>query len=373
MEISASAKGSNTVSPSKTDSQVTAVVILGMHRSGTSALARVLSLLGGDLPKTLMQANATNEAGHWESAAIAKLNDRILESAGSSWHDWTEFNPGWFESPRAEQFRSDAIQVVQDEFGPSRLFIFKDPRLCRLLPFWLDVFHRCGVRPVALLPIRNPLEVAASLERRNRFEPGLGHLLWLRHVLDAEWASREMPRLFTTYDQLMESWGRIAENTQTTYGIRWPRVSDRTSVEIDDFLVGRLRHHQKPPESVLENRSVAGWIRETYAIMQRWASSVENVTDRNALDRIRQQLNDASPAFSRLISTGQVARQTAATLEQSLSEEMRKLQDAQASLADNVKTAQKAEEGLASERERASRQMQKLQDCGQSWLRRKPH
>src|SRR6516225_2492198 len=75
------------------------VMVLGMHRSGTSALSRMLNLLGCDLPKTLMGPSKGNEAGHWESRAIADFNDRLLESAGSDWHDWTAINPGWFSSP----------------------------------------------------------------------------------------------------------------------------------------------------------------------------------------------------------------------------------------------------------------------------------
>src|SRR5262245_64476851 len=73
----------------------TALVVAGMHRSGTSALTRVLSLLGCDLPKTLMAGAASNETGHWESQAVADFNDELLESAGSSWHDWLAFNAGW--------------------------------------------------------------------------------------------------------------------------------------------------------------------------------------------------------------------------------------------------------------------------------------
>ena len=327
----------------------TAIVILGMHRAGTSALTRVLSLLGCDLPKTLMQATPTNEAGHWESDAIYKLNDRILESAGSAWHDWTEFNPGWFASPKAEQFKEEAVEVIEDEFGGSRLFVLKDPRTCRLLPFWRDVLEDCDVRPLGLLPIRNPLEVAASLQKRNGFEPALGQLLWLRHVLDAEAASRQMPRLFSTYDQLMKSWGRLAEKAQDTLDLKWPRLSDRSAAEIDGFLVESLRHHREPVENVVDNPGLAAWIRETYAITQRWATDGESLADRPALDAIRNQFNAAAPAFSRLISAGQTAHQRVAKLKKSLSEETGKLQAAQAAAAEQREKAARLEKSLSEE------------------------
>src|SRR5262249_46234505 len=101
----------------------TALLVAGMHRSGTSALARVLSLLGCDLPKPLMGGGASNEAGHWEREAIADFNDALLESAGSSWHDWLAFNPGWYRSPKGEEFKERAAALLAQEFGASRLFV----------------------------------------------------------------------------------------------------------------------------------------------------------------------------------------------------------------------------------------------------------
>src|SRR5262245_11007788 len=184
----------------------TALVVAGMHRSGTSAITRVLSLLGCDLPKTLMGGAASNEAGHWESQTLADFNDALLESAGSSWHDWLLFNPGWYRSPKAEEFKERAGALLAQEFGASRLFVLKDPRICRILPFWLDVFDAAGVKPAIIMPMRNPLEVATSLERRDGFDPGLGHLLWLRHVLEAEAASRGTARFYCDYDALMTRW-----------------------------------------------------------------------------------------------------------------------------------------------------------------------
>ena len=283
------------------------VVVLGMHRSGTSALTRVLNLLGCDLPKTLMAATSANEAGHWESLAIYKLNDRILESAASAWHDWLEFNPSWSDSPKAEEFLEEAVATIAEEFGSSRLFVLKDPRICRLLPFWLKALAQCSVKPLILMPLRNPLEVAASIEKRDRFDPALGHLLWLRHTLDAEVASRGLPRHFSTYDQLMENWGRLVKDAETVLGVKWPRMSDRSAAEIDAFLNDGHRHHRKSPESVVDNPNVSAWLRDTFSIVARWAQFGEDTADHLELDRIRQEFNTAAPAFGRLIATGQAA------------------------------------------------------------------
>ena len=79
-----------------------------MHRSGTSALTRVLNLVGCDLPRTLVAPKQDNIAGFWESQAVVELNQAILTSAGSAWNDWRPFDTDWYTSPVAGPFRERA-------------------------------------------------------------------------------------------------------------------------------------------------------------------------------------------------------------------------------------------------------------------------
>lgn len=78
-----------------------ALLVLGMHRSGTSMCSGLLSKLGAASPKTLMKANERNPKGYYESSAFMAFHDKILASAGSDWADWTRFNPDWFETSSA--------------------------------------------------------------------------------------------------------------------------------------------------------------------------------------------------------------------------------------------------------------------------------
>ena len=139
---------------------LSSVCIEAAHRRSP----RVLSLVGCDLPKTLMKAVPNNnEAGFWESQPIADLNDEILASAGSAWDDWRSFDSGWHASPVADEFRERAQALLHEEFGKSRLFVLKDPRICRLLPFWNDAIRAFGAERFVVSPIRNPLDVSMSL------------------------------------------------------------------------------------------------------------------------------------------------------------------------------------------------------------------
>ena len=308
------------------------VLALGMHRSGTSALARVLSLLGCDLPKILIEGGPSNEAGHWESLPIAQLNDRILDSAGSNWWDWMPVNPGWYSSPKAAEFKQEALSLLEEEFDRSGLFVLKDPRICRFAPFWIDVLQTAKIRPAIIMQIRNPLEVADSLSRRDGFHPALGQLLWLRNVLEAEAATRALPRYFTSYDVLLSNWPRIAAASQEALNVSWPRLSYRTGGEINAFLSGHLRHHKKSAASVLDNSLLSGWLRDTFAALNGWAENEETSDDHAVLDRIRAELDVAAPAFSQLISGGKHSADRAKKLEANLEAIQEKLAAAESAV-----------------------------------------
>lgn len=211
------------------------------------------------------------------------------------------------QSNEAEAFRKEALDVLEQEFGASPLFVLKDPRICRLVPFWRDVLTEAGARPVAILPFRNPLEVAASLHRRNGFKPAFGHLLWLRHALEAEAASRKLPRVFLSYDSLLASWTHVSERIESQLGLALPRKSDAAKAEIESFLTDKLRHHRETPERATDDPALSRWLRDTYRILSRWSKVGEEDTDYTALDAILREFNAAVPAFANLVDAGNTA------------------------------------------------------------------
>ena len=102
-----------------------AVLVLGMHRSGTSAIGGVLDALGLEAPKTPLPANDFNMRGYWESAPLIKLHERLLNSADSSWDDWRPLD---LQASRvAEPYRPAIEAVIADEFGDAPLIFIKDP------------------------------------------------------------------------------------------------------------------------------------------------------------------------------------------------------------------------------------------------------
>ncbi|HZY67114.1 MAG TPA: sulfotransferase family protein, partial [Devosia sp.] len=148
-----------------------AIVVLGMHRSGTSALAGVLHLLGGTMPKTLEPANAANPRGYWESQRLMRANDDLLQAAGSRWNDWRRFDLDWANTAVGQAHIASLRQAFLDEFGDAELPVVKDPRICRYFPIFRAVLAEVRRKPAVLLPIRNPFEVAQSIRTRDHTDP----------------------------------------------------------------------------------------------------------------------------------------------------------------------------------------------------------
>ena len=81
------------------------LLVVGMHRSGTSAVAKTINLLGAELPSHLMPAHAEfNAAGYWESQEVADLNDQILMAAGSCWDDVLPIDPDKLSPKALDEF-----------------------------------------------------------------------------------------------------------------------------------------------------------------------------------------------------------------------------------------------------------------------------
>lgn len=287
-----------------------AILIVGVHRSGTSALARVINLLGCALPRTLLPASVANETGYWESVPVSQLNDEILALAGSRWIGWQQFREGWSEAPAMNELKTKALAILESEFGAAQLFVLKDPRMCRLIGFWREILEDFDARPVVACPIRSPLEVAASLEKREAFPPALSHLIWLRNVLEAEFATRSMRRTFAGYDGLLNAWRPVVDRIAADLGISWPRLPEQAAAEIEAFLSSTLRHHAASVESVTGNHDLPERLRTAFAIFDRWAREQEDRSDFKALDRIRHGLDDIPGALLPIIAAGheQMAR-----------------------------------------------------------------
>jgi hypothetical protein len=279
--------------------QRVALLVLGMHRSGTSALGGVLVKLGATSPRTLLPPRQANPRGFWESAKLMKLHDRVLSAAGSAWHDWGKIDLEGLRPIELSGFRKDLTDVLEHEFGHAGLMMVKDPRLCRLVPFWLDALSATNIELRAVLPMRHPFEVAASLMKRSKL--GYAHciLLWLRYVLEAERNSRGLRRVFVSYDALLEDWRSVAMKVSTQLDIPLALTDANAVADVHEFLSGSLRNNQKDcvtgPQSGLTQLAV-----HVLQLLERVDDDGRNLSIASQLDEISVQLDVAHDAHAEL-------------------------------------------------------------------------
>src|SRR5262245_24536103 len=113
------------------------VVILGAHRSGTSALSGILRLLGFDLGADLVKPNEFNPTGYWENQPVVRLNERILSHLGTSWSDVFSLPYRLDAADLREVFETEARALLKKAFSGKRTWVLKDPRFTMLIDFWL--------------------------------------------------------------------------------------------------------------------------------------------------------------------------------------------------------------------------------------------
>lgn len=265
----------------------TALVVLGMHRSGTSSVAGALVLAGAAPPKRLMAAADDNPKGFWESSAVADLNDRMLAQAGSNWHDWRAVqaqsifaDPAWL---------ADTGALVREEFGDAPTIVLKDPRICRLFPIWRRALVDAGYDLLVISPFRAPSEVAASLVSRNAMSRSHALRLWMRHVLDGEHASRGLARRFVMWPDFLTDWrADFAELARLSAAPL--DLGDAASTQIEAFLSSDLRRQS-------DATAIPGPIARAHALLVQLARHGEHPDIHRSLDELRAAFNQACAVF----------------------------------------------------------------------------
>lgn len=213
-----------------------AILVLGMHRSGTSALTRVLNLLGADLPDDLIPANRFNRSGYWEPSQVVALNDHWLNFAKAAWDaPYTGRAPLDAELPSNATRR--AADTVKETFGTDHALIaLKDPRCTLFSDTWRAGIERAGYTPHQLLIYRDAAEVAQSLARRDGFSDDEAGLLWCWYGLKALTAIRDKGGVVVAYSDLRGDWRSVIKTIQAEWKLASLSVTPKQEAAVDAFL-----------------------------------------------------------------------------------------------------------------------------------------
>jgi hypothetical protein len=267
------------------------VFVFGMSRSGTSALARALSLCGGVLPATLLGADAANPKGYWEPQNALHLNEDFLTRHGSTWFDPTLRlqNEALISSAERDAYLQ-RIKAFLRGLPPAPVHIIKEPRITALSDFWFDAARQIGLRLAAAIPVRHPEEVSASLAARYGISPELASALWLKYNLLAERHSRHLPRVFIEYSTFLRSWRAEVPRVEAALSID---LSARDEAAIDEFLspdLRRQRHGGSISEAFGER-----WTSRVYAALS--AAARDEPLDTVGLDAVFEAYSACEHAF----------------------------------------------------------------------------
>lgn len=237
------------------------VVVLGMHRSGTSVGMSVLSSLGVACGEDLIPAGRSNVVGFWEHAEIVAAQEKLLARIDRVWHGPHGTFPlpeGWRDTAAAHEARAALTAIVRRELAahPSQIWGFKDPRTMRLWPLWLEIFDELNIEPIPVVMVRHPDAVGRSLAKHNGLSPSRARLVWLQHNIEAMRHVGAHVRAIVDYDRLVSETGtevdRVADALSDVV-----TITDTARTQAKARISNDLRSHktEESPQNDLAARA----------------------------------------------------------------------------------------------------------------------
>jgi hypothetical protein len=271
-------KGVELTSPTP---QQCAVVVLGVGRSGTSAVTRGLQALGVELGDQLRPGGGKNPTGFFEDETLLDINRRLRKALGIKAESVTLIEPQQWQTPVVQALQQEAIEDIRRRFGCYPLWGYKYARTLRLLPFWRAVFQALAIDVRYVMVVRNPLSVARS---RAKLDPLRGtqeksDLEWLVNVVPYFREVRERPFVVVDYDILVAN--PAAQLERIAAALNLPTTAHTQAAiqaYIEQFLNPNLRHSRFTPEDLDRTPRVNNLTREAY----RWLYQL--ATDEIAAD-----------------------------------------------------------------------------------------
>lgn len=303
----------------------TLIVVLGMHRSGTSAVAKSLQVFGVDLGKQLEPPAEYNAKGYWEDIDIVRLNEAMLDTLNMTWHSLAPVTEHDVEILCQRGFLLEATTLLRNKTQGVECFGFKDPRTAKLLPFWMRVFAASGFDVKYVLVYRNPLSVADSLARRDNFSRAKSFILIADYLINCISFLQSEKVALIDYDTLMQQPLMQLKLISDALGLDFKQAdAERFS---QDFLDKRLRHSEYTCADLNLDPEVGGILKELHVFfdsvntsnisiapeqlkawlteLERWRSALQLLDKQDGkialLELQRQELIETNDAISIMV------------------------------------------------------------------------
>ena len=277
------------------------IVVLGMHRSGTSAITRSLQALGVDLGNNLEPpVPGINEKGFYEDLEINRLNVELLYALDSDWHELSIIPAAAFDQENLAPFKLQALELMSTRMG-DQPFGLKNPRFGRMLPFWHAIFKHLNLSPSYVIASRHPMSVMHSLKKRDGFDNEKGYYLWLEHVIPSLLETLGANRLVVDFDMLMAD--PLTQLERMAQALNLPFDSDSSQVReyIGDFLDEKLRHTKYEFEDLRIDPTVPLDVITAYEALVRLARDEINIDAPEVVEvfvQLNSRLQSLCPALN---------------------------------------------------------------------------
>lgn len=274
------------------------VFVLGMHRSGTSAVTRGLEVLGVELGDRLLPPAKDNQKGFFEDADAHALNVEAMHALGSDWHALAPIEID-LDDPRLDALRPRFASLLRKRLEGRALFALKDPRINVLLPLWQRACADVGVEPSYVITTRHPMSVAESLSSRDGIAAVKSYYLWLDYVASALLHSAGATRLVVSYDLLMREPEPQLRRLAT--GLKLPFDAAHYAEYEREFLSQDLRHSVFVDEDLERARDLPPGLLEAHRLMERMArdeAQVDSEEARAFFARVRAGLFELRPLLA---------------------------------------------------------------------------
>ncbi|EJM13785.1 hypothetical protein PMI22_04835 [Pseudomonas sp. GM21] len=267
------------------------IIVLGMHRSGTSALTRALSTMGVRLGDTLHPAGVDNPTGFWEDRDVIAVNNKLLSRLGSAYDRVGVLDVDLDGDAVIEEIYQEAKALIADKTAGIPMWGMKDPRIPRLLPFWQKLLKELEFNISYVIALRNPLNVANSLAYRNQFASLKSYLLWLEHMLQAVAYTTSKNRLIVGYDNLLGNPRQEILRISSALDLPAP-IEDDISTYINEFLDPGLRHAQRSESELLNSQIEPKLLADTYVLLNECALDKIAINSETFEDRLKPMLSE---------------------------------------------------------------------------------
>ncbi|WP_111431632.1 hypothetical protein [Rhodobacteraceae bacterium DSL-40] len=211
-----------------------AVLIIGMDRSGTSAIAAVSQIVGLHLGDQLIGPRKANPKGYFEDSRCVSINEELLAHLRHGRRNASTLPKGWKNNLAAKHAALRMANVIR-RLSKKKPFGLKDPRFCLTAPLWLRELGKNKFQTKVVLCVRNPLEVASSLEKRDGRNRTGSCLMWITHTLAALEASKDLERIIVEYPDLMSDPVGTGLRLKTFFQTG-TEISDQEKEKILDFV-----------------------------------------------------------------------------------------------------------------------------------------